>query len=327
MKSILSLCSYITKRAIAYFIFGVVLLLAVVAGSSSAMADSSISDEIVYKQTLESCLAARDHYFGTLVNDDTKNAIMVGFGQFANTIVDQSDTANLQRSLDNNGLGVYAIDRLSSSGFIQAMQECFPDSRAKQAEYELSIIIADTVAKVPLIIGVAESASMIQRAIASIIGSAISHTYAFALSKSLSLLRADFILRVIYARYTTTINRILAASLIVYFLKSFISAKEESRVKAAADIKFENSPLFAQKSLFDRDKLLIAEVDSRLDLLNAKLETTLDPDNKIKIQRLIRVLESEIQKLNNIELQQEASKDDLQLRTQLNAAMPMMMIW
>lgn len=154
----------------------IILLASFFWGASNAVAafhNLQGADLIIYQETFENCSKAKDSILKTVVNSDSMQTMLITTGQTLDNLIVHPNPEEVSNMLDNRGLGAYASDRLSSYGFIFALEDCFPNSPRMKETYVISLITADTLAKIPAILGVMAEfkvGSTVSRGFTSLLG-------------------------------------------------------------------------------------------------------------------------------------------------------------
>lgn len=107
----------------------------------------------IYHQTISEC--RNDHYLQAIIN---KNNIKAGFNslkQAADLFIftSSSFSKDLQKYMSQNLISDYTYKRLSSYGFIQAVNECYYDKPAAKKMFIITMLASDAVGKGTVIVG------------------------------------------------------------------------------------------------------------------------------------------------------------------------------
>jgi len=231
------------------------------------------ADREIYLETLSNCQASRKSIIKTILNGDSLSTLTITTGQTLDNLFVHPDAEKVKEMLHNNGLGIYASDRLNSMGFILALEECFSDSPNMKKAYVISFLAADTIAKIPAIFS-----SMI------VIKGSLTATgwLKKSLPKAYIAASATSALGIAYLSIKGARDS---------FLGDQLSPEENQRVKHLSDNIKEGLKLSAEG--------IISEGQDVIAALEEKLATTTDPKKAKAIRLKINEIQANLEKLTH----------------------------
>jgi len=97
----------------------------------------------IYNETLQYCRSG-------FINGSTLDSFLISSGQTFTALYSTEENKTreaLQKWLVEGGVGIYLADRLKSSGFTLALEQCYPNSPEKRNRYVISLLLADASGK------------------------------------------------------------------------------------------------------------------------------------------------------------------------------------
>ncbi len=249
----------------------IILLASLFFGASNAFAASHNlqgADLIIYKETFENCSKAKDSILKTVINSDSMQTMLITTGQTLENLIVHPNPKEISNMLENRGLGVYASDRLSSIGFIFALNDCFPNSPRMKETYVISLITADTLAKIPAILGVMAELK---------IGSGISSGFSSLLGRFKSA-------------YPKVFKTTMVASIVGMTYWSIHKAREEflsDELTPGEEMRINQMKDSVDRGLNSNAENILAEGNDVIDALRNKLDTETNPEKIKKIKASI----------------------------------------
>lgn len=225
---------------------------------------NSYMDQLIYEETYGECKNLKSK-LTSVFNKNTNRAMLISVGQSLSFILPFVGSKNEEHKYLKNGLiSDYVLDRLNSTGYMYAIQDCFKNRPDLQRNYTLSMMIADFLGKAPAVVFI-----MYEHKVFHKVFETISHKY-------------PVLTKILLGVGASAIVASLAKRIYEEDLKRSLNDDERKRIEYLAEDLDENLNDSAEQVLAFSEEVIIS--------LERILKEEVDKGRKEKISKRIKEL-------------------------------------